>query len=99
MLIIISKIIFALSFLGILFIIFRKLPALSRSPEESFVKGLSIKTTSDWFKQTKKKLILSYFFRTIIIGNLEKSLRKLKILTLKIANILEKLLRKVKKNP
>jgi len=84
--------------LGILFIIIRKIPVLSRLPEESFIESLSLRATFVRFKRVKNEFILSHFFQSIIIGNLEKSLRRLKILILKMDNILDRFLRKFKKN-
>ena len=96
--IILSKIIFLLSILGIAFIIFRKLPALAHLPTESSIGKFSFKAIFIWPGKIIKQFISSNFFQGTILGNLEKSLRKLKILTLKIDNILGKFIRKFKKN-
>ncbi len=98
MIVIISKIVFILSFLGILFIVFRKLPALSRSSEEFSVKRFSFKAIFAWPGNAIRQFISSNFFQNIIIGGLEKSLRRFKILALKIDNIVDKFLRKIKRN-
>lgn len=98
MIIIISKIVFILSFLGILFIIGRKLPALSCASEKSSAGRFSIKAIFTRFRGAIKQFILGSFFQNTIIGNLEKFLRKFKILALKIDNILDKFLRKLKRN-
>jgi hypothetical protein len=98
MIILVSKIVFILSLLGILFIIIRKLPALSQLPEEPLAERPSPKAIFTWFRDITKRLILSNFFQNIILGNLEKSLRKFKILALKIDNLLDKFLRRVKRN-
>ena len=98
MIIIVSKIIFILSLFGILFIVIRKLPALSRLPEESFVKRFSFKAIFAWPRNIIKQFISSGFFQNVIIGGLEKSLRRFKIMTLKINNIVDKFLRKIKRN-
>lgn len=98
MIILVSKIVFVLSLLGILFIVVRKLPALSRLPEETFARKFSFKVIFVWFVNAVKQFILSNFFQRLIIGNLEKSLRKFKIMALKIDNIVDKFIRKLKRN-
>ncbi len=98
MIIIVSKIVFILSLLGVLFIVVRKLPALSKLPEETSAGKFSFKAIFTWFKNTYKQFILSNFFQKLIIGNLEKSLRKFKIMALKIDNIVDKFIRKLKRN-
>lgn len=97
MMVIISKIIFTLSLLGVLFIISRKFPALSWLPEEPLTKRLSFKMIFAWFKDSRRKFVSSSFFQDIIDG-LEKSLRKFKILALKIDNISDKFIRKIRRN-
>lgn len=97
MIIIISKIIFALSLLAILFIISRKLSVLSRLPEGPRVGKFSFRAIFAWCKSLKKNFVSSNFFQSIIAG-LEKFLRKFKILALKIDNIADKFLRKLKRN-
>ena len=98
MIILISKIVFALSLLGILFIIIRKIPLLSELSERASVKKFSFKPVFNRVGDTAKCFISGNFFQNIIIGNLEKSLRKLKILALKLDNLLDKFLRKIKRN-
>ncbi len=98
MIIIIAEIVFVLSLLGVLFIVVRKLPALSKLPEETSTRKFSFKAIFVWFLKTFKQFILSTFFQNIIIGNLEKSLRKFKIMALKIDNIVDKFIRKLKRN-
>ena len=96
--VIVSKIVFILSILGILFIISRKIPVLSQvSIKGSSAKRFSFKAAIIWPGTIIKQFILSDFFQNIIVGNLEKSLRKFKIMALKIDNILDKLLRKLKR--
>lgn len=97
MMVIISKIIFILCLLGILFIIGKKLPVLSQLPEKSLIGRFSFRPVFSWFKKVKEKFISSNFFRDLLVG-LEKSLRKFKILVLKVDNLLEKFLKKLKKN-
>jgi len=96
-LILISKIVFILSLLGISFIVIRKIPALSKLSKEPSVKKFLFKTSINWAKKTFKSFISSNFFQNIIIGNLEKSLRKLKILALKLDNLLDKFIRGIKR--
>ena len=97
MIIIISKIVFILSLLGVLFIIFRKLPELSKLPGESSAGQFSFKSILSWPLVIIRQFTSSNFFQSVIVGNLEKSLRKFKIRALKINNILDKFLRKLKK--
>lgn len=98
MIIIISKIIFLLSLLGILFIVVKKFPILSRLPEESSAGKFSFKAIFAWLRITTGEFTSSNFFQNTIMGNLEKSLRKFKIMFLKIDNILDKFLRRLKRN-
>ncbi len=98
MIIIISKIIFIASALGILFIIFRKIPTLSQLSEEPLAKRFSFKETFAQVRVVKENIVLSNFFQNTILRNLEKTLRKFKILALKIDNISDKFLRKLKGN-
>lgn len=98
MIIVVSKIVFILSVFGILFIIIRKIPALSQLSEEFFVKRFSFKTIFAWPRNVIRQFISSNFSQNIIIGGLEKSLRRFKILALKIDNMVDKFLRKIKRN-
>lgn len=93
-----AKIVFILSILGILFIIGRKLPALSRIAEEPFIERFSFRMIFVLPVTIIKRFISSNFFQNILIGDLEKSLRKLKIFALKIDNIIDKFIRKLKRN-
>ena len=97
MIIIISKIVFIASIFGIAFIVFRKLPALAHLPGEYSVGKFSFRAIFAWPGNIIKQFISSSFFQNTILGNLEKSLRKFKILALKIDNILDKFIRKFKK--
>ena len=97
MLILISKIVFVLSFLGILFIIFRKVPALSRLPREPFIKKFSLKPVFALFGNSLGQVASSNFFQKNIVGGLEKSLRRFKILALKLDNLLDKFIRMIKR--
>lgn len=97
MITLVSKIVFILSLLGILFIVFRKLPTLSRSTSEFSVGKFSFRVISVWFRNIIRGFSSSNFFQNTILGNLEKSLRKFKIMFLKIDNIVDKLLRKLKR--
>lgn len=98
MIILIAKILFVLSVLGILFMISRKIPVLVSLSEEPLVKRFYFKNIFKRFREFTDKIILSSFFQNILIGNLEKSLRRFKIMALKINNIIDGFLRKVKKN-
>lgn len=98
MIIIIAQTVFILSILGILFIIGRKLPALSKLPEEPFIEKFSFKMIFRWPVAVIKRFASSNFFQNILIGDLEKSLRRFKIVALKIDNIIDKFIRKLKRN-
>ncbi len=98
MLIIISKIVFALSFIGILVIIARKLPTLSRLPERPSIKGFSIKNTAKWLPYSADRVVSSNFFQRFVVRNLERFFRKMKVMALRMSNLLDKVLKKLKKN-
>ena len=90
----ISKIVFILSVLGILFIVSRKIPALSQLTESRGPAGhFSLKAVIFWPIDSIKRLISGKFFQEIILGNLEKYLRRLKIMILKMDNIIAKILK------
>lgn len=97
MLIIISKIIFGLSLLGILIMVLRKIPALNKVPDFSTKSKLSLKTAPEVFKKSAKTITKTDFFQNIIVAGLEKSLRRFKIFALKIDNKVEEFLRRLKK--
>lgn len=98
MIIIISKIVFILSLLGILYIIVRKFPALSKLSEEPPDEKFFLKEASVRFENIIKRFVSGKFFQTSVLRNLEKSLRKFKIMTLKIHNFSDKFIRKIKRN-
>jgi len=97
--IIISKIIFFLSLGGLLFIVLKKIPQLSQFPKSSnsHAAKFLFKLNPLNIKGNLKQFIDSNFFQNSILGNLEKSLRKIKILILKIDNVVDKIIRKLKK--
>lgn len=97
MIILVSKIVFLLSLLGLLFIICRKLPSLSRLPEDSTGRRISISLILIGFKNIIRRIASSHFFQNVFLGNLEKSLRRFKIAALKADNIIDKFIRKLKK--
>jgi len=96
MIILIAQIVFVLSLLGVLFIIARKLPALSHLPEEPLSERFSFKTVIQWPGNIVKSFFSSNFFQNILIADLEKSLRKFKIAALKIYNVVDKFIEKLK---
>jgi len=98
MIVLISQIVFILSFLGVLFIIARKLPVLSQLPEEPLVERVSFKMIVQWPGNVIKRFSSSNFFRNILVADLEKSLRKFKIAALKIYNVVDKFIEKLKGN-
>jgi len=83
MLILIFQIIFALSAIGFLVIIFRKIPIILRYPRQPFEEVSLV-------DKVKEKINSSNFFHEVIIHRLEKFLRKIKIIVLKIDNFLAK---------
>jgi len=95
--VLISKILFIISIIGILVIIIRKFPDLSRvsiiQKEEKFSFKKSIKK----YKNSFHDFLCGKFFQQTIVGNLEKSFRKFKIVSLKVSNGLDKLIKKLKK--
>ena len=91
--IIIFKILFFLSLAALLVIVVRKIPALSRLPEKSGGQEISLKSIFSEIKKAPKNLGSNIIPQT----RLEKFLRRLKIFTLKISNVLDKLLKKTKK--
>jgi len=95
--ILISKIVFLIGLLGLLFIICRKIPAMFRLPEEPVEKKFSIKSVFRLPKKIFHAIFSSYVFQHIFLGNLEKSLRRLKVAALKVDNIIDKFIRKLKK--
>ncbi len=94
----IAQIIFVLSVLGILFIIARKIPALSRLPQESLAERLSFGAVPRGVQGFIKKLTSTPLFQNIFIKKLEKFLRKFKILALKTDNTLTKFIKKLRKH-
>ena len=96
LIILIAQIVFILSLLGIAFIIVKKIPALSRLPEEPLIERRSFKMIVQWPANTIKRLIAGSFFQNILVADLEKSLRKFKIAALKIYNVVDKFIEKLK---
>ena len=88
MLVIVSQIILVLSILGILIIIFRRLPSLLKYPRNSS-KAVSIQDNfrNHWDK-VKEKTGVSSFFHDLFFPKTEKFLRKIKIILLKFDNFL-----------
>lgn len=101
MLILISQIIFALSVLGILFLIFRRIPDLLEFPRSDSEKALVYETIRGYWKKLKQKAEASGFLHDAVIPKTEKVLRKTKIILLKLDNFLakrvDKLRQKMKK--
>jgi DNA-directed RNA polymerase alpha subunit len=101
MIIIIFQIIFALCLIGILFIIFRKIPALLELERKSQEKVLVYETARKEWKKLKEKAESSEFLHNEIIPRTEKVLRRTKVVLLKLDNFLakraDKLRDKVKK--
>ena len=90
MIIIIFQIIFWLSILGILFIVFRKIPSLLEHERTSSEKVLIYKNLQEQWKKVKEKAETSEFLHEVIIPKTEKALRKTKIILLKLDSFLAK---------
>lgn len=99
MIIIIAQIVFALSILGILIIIFRKIPIILKYPRSAEDKEM-IDLREQWEK-IKNETKISTFFHDNFIPSTEKFLRRIKIILLKFDNFLarrvDKLRAKMKK--
>lgn len=90
MIIIIAQIIFGLSVLGILFLIFRRIPDLLEFPKSDSEKVLVYETIRDYWGKLKQKVETSGFLHDTVIPRTEKILRKTKIILLKLDNFLAK---------
>lgn len=101
MIIIIFQIIFILAVLGILFFVFRKIPALLEHPRHSEKGGVIYKNIHKQLGKAKEKVEASEFLHETVIPRTEKFLRKSKIILLKLDNFLakraDKLREKIKK--
>lgn len=97
MIILISKLIFFLSLLGLFIILLRKIPELNKLPNFSITKKTSLKSLPKNLKKTAKIATETDFFQNIIIAGLEKSLRRFKVTALKIDNKVDSFLRRLKK--
>jgi hypothetical protein len=83
MLILIFQIIFGISIIGVLVIVFRKIPVILRYPRHPF-EEVSL------LDKVKEKINSSNFFHEVFVHRAEKILRKIKIFILKIDNFLAK---------
>ncbi len=92
MLILVAQIIFGISVLGILFILFRKVPILLRYPRHSF-EEISL---YGFLQKLKNRMLANDFFHLKIFPLLEKILRKIKIWVLKLDNVLAKLVSRLR---
>jgi len=87
MFIIIAQIVFALSIIGILVIILRKVPIILRYPRQPFEEV----SLSGILKKLRSKITSNEFFHAMALPITEKMLRKIKIFVLKLDNFLAKL--------
>ena len=90
MIIIIFQIIFILAVLGILFFIFRKIPALLEHPRRSEKGDVIYENIRKQLGKAKEKVEASEFLHETVIPKTEKFLRKRKIILLKLDNFLAK---------
>jgi hypothetical protein len=92
MLITVFQIIFIAGIIGILVIIFRKIPIILRYPREPFeevsIVGL--------LERVRQKITSNEFFHGIALPKTEKFLRKIKIFVLKLDNFLTKMVSKLR---
>lgn len=88
--IIAAQIIFGLSILGILFIVFRKGPLILRYPRHIPGEILIFEKVRNQWKKIKAEAEASEFLHEIIIPGTEKFLRKTKNILLKLDNFLAK---------
>jgi len=86
--IIAAQIIFGLSILGILFIVFRRVPTLLEYPRRVPVQILIFEKLRNQWKKIKAEAEVSEFLHEIIIPGTEKFLRKTKAILLKFDNFL-----------
>jgi len=93
----ISKILFIIGILGVLVIVVRKFPDLSRTSKIWEGEKFSFKKSINKYRNSFHCFLSGKFFQQSIVGNLEKSFRKFKILSLKVSNGLDKLIKKLKK--
>lgn len=87
MFIIIAQIVFALSIIGILVIILRKVPIILRYPRQPFEEV----SLAGIFEKIKSRVTSNEFFHAMALPITEKFLRKIKIFVLKLDNFLAKL--------
>jgi len=92
MLIIALQIIFGLSIIGILVIIFRKIPIILRYPREPF-EEVSI---SGLVEKLKGKITSNEFFHGVALPGTEKFLRRVKVFVLKLDNFLAKMVNRLR---
>lgn len=92
MFIIIAQIVFALSIIGILVIILRKVPIILRYPRQPFEEV----SLAGIFEKIKSRITSNEFFHAIALPITEKSLRRIKIFVLKFDNFLAKLVSRLR---
>jgi hypothetical protein len=90
--IIVAQIIFALSIIGILVIILRKVPIILRYPRQPFEEF----SLAGVLGKLKNKITSNEFFHTTALPITEKLLRKIKIFVLKLDNFLAKLVSRLR---
>lgn len=96
MIITIFQIIFVLGILGILLIIFRKIPALLEYPRRTEKGDVIYENVRKQWKKVKDKAETSEFFHETVLPKTEKFLRKTKVILLKLDNFLAKRADKLK---
>jgi hypothetical protein len=90
--IIAAQIIFALSIIGILVIILRKIPIILRYPRQPFEEV----SLAGILEKLRSKITSNEFFHAMALPITEKLLRKIKIFVLKLDNFLAKLVSRLR---
>ncbi len=96
MIITIFQIIFILGILGILLIIFRKIPTLLEYPRRTEKGDIIYENVRKQWKKVKDKAETSEFLHETVLPKTEKALRKTKVILLKLDNFLAKRADKLK---
>jgi hypothetical protein len=90
--IIAAQIVFALSVIGILVIVLRKIPIILRYPRQPFEEV----SLAGVLEKIRTKLTSNEFFHTLALPVTEKMLRRIKIFVLKLDNFLAKLVSRLR---
>lgn len=92
----IGQIFFALSILGILFLLLRKIPAILKYPRHSTKEISDNGVLREQWNKIQERTGLSEFFHKVFFPKMEKFLRRLKIVLLKLDNFLARRVEKLR---